>query len=47
MYKIMGKLKGCETEEIDSAETAEDAEYLLGEYQLAFGSDWKLWVERD
>jgi len=44
MFKIMGRYMG-RTEEIDSAETKKDAEYLLREYKLAFGRAWKLWIE--
>lgn len=43
MFAIMGKYQGREEGEIDTAETQEDASYLLGEYQLAFrGQGWKL-----
>jgi hypothetical protein len=43
-YLIMGKYKG-RTEEIDSCEDKQEAERLVGEYQLAFGSDWHIWVK--
>jgi hypothetical protein len=45
MFKIMGKYQG-KTEEIDSAETRSEADYLLGEYRLAYGAGWKLWVKK-
>ena len=40
-FLIMGTYKG-QTEEVDSTETAEEAETLLSEYRMAFGSDWTL-----
>ena len=43
MYKIMGRYEGS-TEEIDTAATKHEAEYLLGEYALAFGPAWALWI---
>ena len=43
-YAIMGKLPGAELEEIDTADTRDEAEYLLGEYRMAFGPDWILSV---
>lgn len=45
MYKIMGRYKGGEPEEIDIAETNAEAEYLLNEYVLAFGRGWELWIK--
>lgn len=44
MYRIMGKYKG-QTEEIDTAETEKEAQYLQGEYQLAYGAQWQVWIE--
>lgn len=44
MYKIMGKYQGREAEEIDSANTMKDAQYLLQEYLMAFGPGWRLWI---
>jgi hypothetical protein len=44
MYKIMETYSSGQTEEIDTADTREEAEFLLGEYRMAFGSDWKLWI---
>ena len=45
MYKIMAKFKSG-VEEIDTAETEKEAEYLLGEYQMAFGlSSLSIWIE--
>ena len=45
MYLIMGKYKNGATEEIDSADTSEDAADLLVEYRLAFGSDYTIWIK--
>lgn len=44
MYKIKGQLGKRQPETIDRATTAESAEYLRGEYRLAFGPKWKIWV---
>ena len=44
-YRIVGKHRDLFPEEIDTAETLENAEYLLNEYRLAFGVGWELWVE--
>jgi hypothetical protein len=41
----MGKYKRTkEVEVIDSAETEEEAVYLLQEYKLAFGNGWHIWI---
>jgi hypothetical protein len=45
MYKIMGTYQG-NTEEIDEADTRKEALYLLGEYRLAFGSEWVLRIKK-
>ena len=39
MYKIMGTYRG-NTEELDSADNLDEANYLLAEYQLAYAGDW-------
>lgn len=44
MFRIMGKYKG-RTEEIDTADDPKTAEYLRGEYQMAYGPQWTVWVE--
>lgn len=46
-YKIMGRYKNRPVEEIDTAETHKEAQYLLGEYVMAFGSDWQIWIESE
>ncbi len=43
-YTIYGTYKG-NTEEIDTAEDLQSAEYLVGEYKLAYGKDWTIWYE--
>lgn len=45
MYYIMGYYRGQKEEEIDSFETNEEAEKMLLEYQIAYGSDFTLWIE--
>jgi hypothetical protein len=46
MYKIMGKYDNHDVEELDSADTKQEAEYLVGEYRLAFGTGWEIWIVR-
>jgi predicted transcriptional regulator len=41
----MGKYSGLAPEEIDTAASLDEADYLLDEYQLAFGGSWELWIE--
>jgi len=41
----MGKYSGLAPEEIDTADTLEEATTLLGEYRMAFGGNWELWIE--
>ena len=46
-YKIVGTYKG-QTEDVETdIETMEDADYLLGEYRLAFGNNWTLAIEEE
>jgi hypothetical protein len=44
MYKIMGRYAG-RTEEIDEFDSKEEAENMLGEYRMAYGAGWSLWIE--
>ena len=44
MYKIMGRYGNGRAEEVDSADTRKEAEYLLAEYRLAYGAGWRLWI---
>ena len=46
MYKIIGTYRG-NTEVVDEADTEEEAEYMLGEYSMAFGPDWALSISKD
>lgn len=47
VINIWGRLKGQRNPEIiDRAVSVRDASYLLGEYQLAFGKSWKIWIGR-
>lgn len=42
-FKIVAKGEGTNYyEEIDTAETQEDADYLIGEYKMAFGPGWSV-----
>ena len=42
---IWGKYRG-KVEKIDSASTPREAQYLAGEYALAYGRDWQVWAGR-
>ena len=45
MYLIIGKdMDTGESEVVDETESKSDAEYLRGEYQMAFGPTWKITV---
>jgi hypothetical protein len=41
---IWGKYKNKPIEKIDQASNQRDADYLVGEYRLAFGRDWIIWA---
>ncbi len=43
---IWGKYLTHRPEVLDTADTLKDAAYLMREYQLAFGRDWRVWVGR-
>ncbi len=43
-YRIMGSYQG-RTEEVDCADSAQEAKRLLREYRMAFGAGWALWLE--
>ena len=45
-YLIMYKYKNFEAEEVDSAEDKQEAENLLSEYRMAYGSEGKLWIKK-
>ena len=49
MFKIMGKYKNLEPEEIDEFKTKKEADLMLIEYIMAYGGSqagWKLWVKK-
>ena len=46
VYIIRGKYLGMPEEDIDTADTLTEARYLKGEYQLAFGTDWYIYIEK-
>jgi hypothetical protein len=43
---IWGRYKKNPPEIIDTAESIRDAEHLVGEYRMAYGSDWLVWHGR-
>lgn len=45
MIKIMGA-KGGVVEVIDEC-IPEEADYLVGEYRMAFGPGWAIWKEKE
>ena len=46
MFKIYGKYPGEPWEIIDEFDTREEAQAMLSEYRMAYGSEWKLWIGR-
>ena len=44
-YIIWGEYEG-KKEKIDRAKTEHEANYLVGEYRLAFGKGWKIWWKK-
>lgn len=45
MYIIIGTSR-YGTEQIDEAATLREAQYLVNEYRLAYGSDWRVYYRR-
>lgn len=43
MYEIVGEYRG-EQEVIDQCESWLIAEFLVAEYQMAFGNEWAIWM---
>lgn len=41
-YKIMGRYQRDEWEELDTSENSQDADYLVQEYRMAFGTEWEI-----
>lgn len=46
-YIIMGQLGSRSPEKLDSADDEHGADYLVKEYQMAFGPKWRIWKEKD
>ncbi len=46
MYSIIGVWRGM-PEELDTAETKQDAMFLVREYRMAFGSEWNISIKRN
>ena len=46
-FKITGRYRNNDYEDLDTADTKEDAEFLKAEYKMAFGSEWLIKVEAD
>ena len=44
-YEIIGTYRG-ESEVVDTAKDRQEAEYLRGEYQLAFGNEWVVKIKK-
>ena len=44
---IWGRYNNGKKEKIDTTSTKREANYLVGEYQLAFGKGWKIWVGKE
>ena len=45
MYRIVGSYQGKPEEVIDRFRTRKEAELMLAEYSLAFGSGWTLYIK--
>lgn len=46
VIKIWGRYKKNEPEVIDEADNQKTADYLVGEYRMAYGRDWIVWAGR-
>jgi hypothetical protein len=46
-YVVMGQLGSRAPERLDTADNEHNAEYLVGEYKMAFGPKWKIWKAID
>jgi len=42
MYKIVGSYNGSPYEEIDIVETLSYAKYIVKEYRMAYGNQWRI-----
>lgn len=45
-FIIMARCSGQPAEEVDEADTLEDAKHLVGEYRMAFGGPCTVWYKR-
>lgn len=45
-YLIKGRYKR-QVDKLDTAKDLKEAEYLVGEYEVAFGPSWKIWFEKE
>lgn len=46
MYRIMASYKGGTPECVDECDDEREANRLVGEYRMAYGPDFRVWVER-
>lgn len=46
VIRIWGRYKKNAPEVIDEASSQKDADYLVGEYRMAYGRDWIVWAGR-
>jgi hypothetical protein len=42
-YRIKAKYGHAPVEEIDKTTTEQDANFLVGEYRMAYGKGWIIW----
>ena len=47
MYSIIGVWQGCMPEELDTADTKQDAIDLAREYRIAFGQGWAITIKQN
>jgi hypothetical protein len=52
-YKIFGRRwipnsnYRSHAEELDQTDSRRQAEYLVGEYRMSFGSSWEVWINEE
>lgn len=44
MFKLIGCYMGV-ISPIDEFDTLEEAQEMLSEYRMAFGKDWRIWIQ--
>jgi len=42
---VWGRYKNKEAEIIDTAKNPKEAQFMVGEYRMAFGSGWVIWYD--